>query len=88
MFGSVKKYSSLSETGDHPEMDTSKLLDDEGHKKYQLLIGILVWVVTIGRIDTAHATSSLSRFKACPREGYLYRLFRVLGYLKKGPTAG
>jgi hypothetical protein len=31
MFGSVKKYSSPSETGDHPKMDTSKLLDDEGH---------------------------------------------------------
>jgi hypothetical protein len=57
MFGSVKKYSSPSETGDHPEMDTSKLLDDEGHQKYQMLIGMLVRVVTIGRIDVAHATS-------------------------------
>jgi hypothetical protein len=53
MFGSVKKYSSPSETGDHPEMDTSKLLNDEGHRRYQMLIGLLMWVVTIGRIDDA-----------------------------------
>jgi hypothetical protein len=64
-------------------MDTSKLLNGEGHRKYQMLIGMLVWVVTIGRIDVAHATSSLSRFTACPRQGHLERLLRVLGYLKK-----
>jgi hypothetical protein len=47
---------------------------------------MLVWVVTIGRIDAAHATSSLSRFTACPRQGHLERLFRVFGYLKKRPN--
>jgi hypothetical protein len=87
MFGSVEKYSSPSETGNHPEMDTSKLLDDEGHRKYQMLMGMLVWVVTIGRIDVALvATSSLSRFTACPRQGHLERLLRVSGYLKKRPN--
>jgi hypothetical protein len=48
-----------------------------------MLIGMLVWVVTIGRIDIAFdATSSLSRFTACPRQGHLERLLRVFGYLK------
>jgi hypothetical protein len=32
-------------------MDTSKLPDDEGHGKYQMLIGMLVWFVRIGRVD-------------------------------------
>ena len=32
--------------------------------KYQMLMGILVWVVTIGRIDLAHSTSLLSQFIA------------------------
>jgi hypothetical protein len=86
MLGSIKKYSSPSETGDHPEMDTSKLLDDKGHRKYQMLIGMLVWVVTVGRIDMAHATSSLSRFTACPRQGHVERLLRVFRYLKKWPN--
>jgi hypothetical protein len=47
---------------------------------------MLVWVVTIGRIDVCHATSSLSRFSACPRKGHLDRLLRVFGYLKKRPN--
>jgi hypothetical protein len=86
MFGSVKKYSSPSETGDHPKMDTSKPLNDEGHRRYQMLIGMLAWVITIGRIDVAHVTSSLSRFTACPRQGHLEQLLRVFGYLKKQPN--
>jgi hypothetical protein len=86
MFGSAKKYSSQSETGDHPKRDTSKLLNDEGHRKYQMLIGMLVWVGTIGKLEVAHATSSLSRFTACPGQGHLERLLRVFGYLKKRPN--
>jgi hypothetical protein len=86
IFGSLKKYSCPSETGDHPELDSTPLLSDDEHRKYQMLIGILVWVVTIGRIDVAHATSSLSRFTACPRKGHLERLLRVFGYLKKRPN--
>jgi hypothetical protein len=42
--------------------------------------------MTIGRIDVAHATSSLSRFTACPRKGHLERLLRVFGFLKKRPN--
>ena len=34
-----------------PEEDTSDLLDDAGKKLYMRLIGILQWIVTIGRID-------------------------------------
>jgi hypothetical protein len=67
-------------------MDCSPVLGDEGHQKYQMLIGMLVWIVTIGRIDVAPATSSLSRFTACPRQGHLDRALRVFGYLKKRPN--
>jgi hypothetical protein len=51
-----------------------------------MLIGMLVWVVAIGRKDIAHATTSLSRFTACPWQGHLEPLFRVFGYLKKQPN--
>ena len=50
-------------------MDTSALLNDDEHWKYQMLLGMLNWVVTIGRFDVAHATLSLSRFSSCPRKG-------------------
>ena len=69
--------------GDHPEEDESELLDDKGHQQYQMLIGMLNWIVCIGRMDVAFATSSLSRFTACPRKGHMDRAFRVFGYLKK-----
>jgi hypothetical protein len=86
MFGSLKKYSNLMETGDHPELDNSKVLNDDGHRKFQMLMGILVWVVTIGRIDVAHSASSLSRFTMCPQEGHQERALQVFGYLKKRPN--
>jgi hypothetical protein len=64
-------------------MDTTALLNDDEHRKYQMLLGMLNWVVTIGRFDIAHATSSLARFSSCPRKGHLERALRVFGYLKK-----
>ena len=48
-----------------------------------MLMGILIWVVGLGRFDVAHATSYLSRFSACPREGHLSRALHVFGFLKK-----
>ena len=46
--------------GNHPELDTSELLDDDGYLYYQMLVGILNWIVGIGLFDTAHDTSSLA----------------------------
>eukprot|EP00957_Ditylum_brightwellii_P070971 5393211-Ditylum_brightwellii.AAC.1 len=72
--------------GDHPEMDTSEILTDSDHQKYQMLIGMLNWIVTLGRIDITFAVSSLSRFAACPRKGHMERAIYVFGYLKKKPN--
>jgi len=36
---------------DHPESDNSPELDDYGIKEYQGLMGILQWIVSLGRID-------------------------------------
>ena len=69
--------------GDHPEEDCSPLLDDAEHQRYQMMIGMLNWLVCLGRFDISFATSSLSRFTACPREGHRDRVFRIFGYLKK-----
>ena len=69
--------------GDHPEEDASEVLDDEGHRTYQMLIGMLTWICCIGRMDVTFAAASLSRFTACPRQGHLDRVLRVFGYLKK-----
>ena len=85
LFGETppKKASSPLEHGDHPELDTSPLLDVEGIKIYQSLIGSLQWAIQIGRFDVATATMTMSRFRAFPRQGHLGRVKRIIGYLCK-----
>ena len=53
--------------GDHPELDTSDLLDDVGVRNYQSLIGGLQWCISIRRFDVATAVMSMSGFKVAPR---------------------
>jgi hypothetical protein len=83
IFGRLTKTTLPLPAGIHPEEDTSAFLCDDDHRKYQMLIGMLNWVVGIGRFDIAHATTSLARFNSCPREGHLKLALRVFSYLKR-----
>ncbi len=69
--------------GAHPESDKSPLLDVDGHRMYQQLVGIAQWLITCGRLDLCYAVSSLSCYSACPRENHLVLLERVFRYLNK-----
>jgi hypothetical protein len=68
---------------DHPELDTSELLDFDGIKIYQSLTGSLQWVIQIGRFDITTSTMTLSKFRAAPRKGHLDRIKRIYGYLSR-----
>lgn len=83
IFGELPKKDTPMVDGDHPETDVSAPLSDGQHTQYQMLIGMLNWIVRLGRLDIAFATSSLSRFTACPRKGHLERVLRIFGYLRK-----
>ena len=86
MFGELPKMMVQPvETNDHPEVDTTELLDSAGIKHYQCLIGELQWAVSLGRYDILQAVMSMSRFRTAPRDGHLRRLKRVFGYLRKFP---
>ncbi len=76
---SLKKILVPMTSSDHPELHDTTILSNDQHKKYQMLIGMLNWIVTIGRLDVCHATSSLARFTACPRMGHLMQAKQVLG---------
>jgi len=65
--------------GDHPELDASELLDDVDTQICQSLIGSLQWANQIGRFDIPTAVMTLSRFRACPRQGHLDRVKCVIG---------
>ena len=68
---------------DHPELDDTPLLDDDGMLKHQSLIGSMQWAVSLGRFDIATAVMTMSSFRVAPREGHLERLKRIAGYLVK-----
>ena len=70
----------------HPEMDESPLLNDQGLKLYQMLIGMAQWACTISHLDISFAVSSLSRFSAAPHVGHLQLAIYMFGYLKKHPN--
>ena len=59
-----KKYSSPIEKNDHPELDESDILNLDGQKQYQSMVGALQWVVSLGRFDIATAVMTMSRFRA------------------------
>ena len=69
------------EPGDHPEMDESDILSPYDTTIYLSLIGMLQWAVTLGRIDIACATMTMSRFRPAPRVGHLDRLKRIFSFL-------
>ena len=87
-YGSLRKENVPMAPNDHPELDESPILDDEGRRHYQSNIGICQWICTSGRMDIAFAVSSMSRFSQTPREDHLKRTEKILGYLKKYTKRG
>ena len=69
-------------TGYRPELDASPELDARRANYFQGLIGVLRWIVELGRIDILVAVSMLSSYLACPRVGHLEGVFHVFAYLK------
>jgi hypothetical protein len=66
-----------------PELDVSPELKPVDAAYYMSIIGILRWIVELGRIDICLECSMMSSHLAMPREGHLYQVFQIFGYLKK-----
>ncbi len=64
-----------------PELDTSTPCDDDQTTLYQNLIGILRWIIELGRIDINFEVSCLSQFLCYPRLGHLHQALHVFKYL-------
>jgi hypothetical protein len=64
-----------------PSTDLSDLLDPDCSSFDQHLIGVMRWMVELGRIDIATEVSMLSSYLACPREGHFENALHVMGYL-------
>ena len=70
-----------------PEVDISPVLTPSQHAYYQSLIGMLHWMVELGRVDICLEVSMLSSHLAMPREGNLQQALHIFGYLDKHSNA-
>ena len=70
-------------TSYRPEIDVSPELGPVDAAYYQSLIGILRWMVELGRIDICLETSMMSSHLALPREGHLDQVYHMFAHLKK-----
>ena len=71
------------QTSYRPELDVTPELATTDAAYFQSVIGILRWMVELGRIDICLETSMLSSHLALPREGHLAQVFHIFAYLKK-----
>ena len=76
------KVSCVFLSGWKPELDVTPLLSDEDACYYQQQIGVMRWMVDLGRIDICTECSKLAAFSAAPRHGHLAVIFHVFAHLK------
>ena len=70
-----------------PEVDISRPLTPAEASEYQSMIGILRWIVELGRIDVNVEVSMMSSHLAMPRAGHLAQLYNIFAYLKSHDNA-
>ena len=76
------RVSTVLPSGYRPEMDVSPYCDDELLSFYQQQLGVLRWLVELGRIDITTEVSMLAAFLAGPREGHVEAMLHLFAYLK------
>ena len=59
-----KGYKMPLDKNDHPELDTSEILEGDMAAKYLTMVGQLQWLVTLGRFDIHAQVATMSRFRA------------------------
>ena len=75
-----KGYKTPLDKNDHPELNTSAILEGDMAAKYLTMVGQLQWLVTLGRFDLHAQVATMSRFRAAPRQGHMDRLKRIYSY--------
>ena len=68
-------------------MDVTDELTPDDASYYQQQIGILRWMVELGRIDICTEVSMLAAFTANPRQGHLAAVLHLCAYLKHNPRS-
>jgi len=80
--GLKKKVTTPFSTEYRPELDVTPELPARQASYFQGLIGVLRWIIELGRVDIMTPVSLLSRYLALPREGHLEAALHIFAYLK------
>ena len=65
-----------------PEEDVTDFCNELQIQAYQQIIGMLRWMVELGRVDILYETTVLSSCMISPRIGHLKQLINIVSYLK------
>ena len=76
-----KKTKNPFKMGYDPELDTSPELDPDAASYYLMVIGILRWMIELGRSDIITKVSLLSLHVALPREEHLETVAHVMAHI-------
>ena len=79
----VAKAPTPFSNGYRPEIDMSPELESADASYYHSLIGVLRWMVELGRVDICIEVSMMSSHLALPRAGHLKEVLHIFAYLKK-----
>ena len=77
------KAVTLISHGYRPEVNVSAKLGPNKSSYFHSLIGILHWVVKLGRVDINCKVSMISSHLDLLQEGHLQEVFHIFAYLKK-----
>lgn len=72
----------FSNTEYRPEIDTSSHCNEEQTQFFQNILGVLRWLVELGRIDIAFETTALASYLAMPRTGHLLQALHMIKYIE------
>ncbi|CAJ1931864.1 unnamed protein product, partial [Cylindrotheca closterium] len=81
-----RNVSAALPSGYKPELDNTDFVDAETHTLYMQLIGILRWLVELGRMDVCAEVSMMSSYNAMPRVGHFHAVLHLFGYLETHPS--
>ena len=69
-----------------PELDCTQHCDHIQVNYYQNLIGVLRWIVELGRMDILFEVACMSRFTSNPRARHMQQVLNIFNYLKDHAT--
>ena len=65
-----------------PELDVTDLLNEEDASYFQQQIGVLRWMIELGRVDIITEVSMLAAFSAAPRQGHMAAILHLYAWLQ------